>query len=407
MQNLSPRSLVHTGPSAEAGNRTPAVLRKGFRPFFLAAAAFAMAMVPVWVASFVWGGTPSPYFAPMYWHAHEMLFGFVQAVLAGFLLTATSNWTGRETLVGYRLGLVTLVWLLPRLLWLLPLSGPTWRGLATLVDLGFAPLIAVAIARPMLATRSFRNLGFALVWLGLFAANLLMHLGAWNLLPNGAVLGSRLGLNLTLLAIVVVSGRVVPMFTKNATRNPRIRSLPALDRASITLMLVVVSGDLLPMPTWLVPTVAVIAGALLLLRSWHWGFVASLRQPLLWILHLGHLWVPVGLWLKAASVWGGAWAFVWLHALTVGAIGMLTLGMMVRVTLGHTGRMLAPPRSAVLAFALVALAALTRVALPALFPAAYSQWLMVSGVLWSGAFLAFLVGCAPMLLTPRVDGRSG
>jgi uncharacterized protein involved in response to NO len=150
-----------------------------------------------------------------------------------------------------------------------------------------------------------------------------------------------------------------------------------------------------------------VAGTLVLVRTWHWGFVSSFRQPLLWVLHLGHLWLPLGLLFKAASFSGAGWAATWVHGLTVGSIGMLTLGMMVRVTLGHTGRMLASPRMAVGAFMAIGCAALLRVAGPALFPSQLMSWLWLSAGLWSGAFAAFLTSCGPMLLGPRVDGRPG
>ena len=409
---LQSRHLLRPGlgPSTQATGKAIPLLEKGFRPFFLGAAAFAALALPLWLAVFagvVSSSVAGVFSVPMYWHAHEMIYGFALAVITGFLLTAASNWTGRETLIGGPLALLVALWVAGRVLLTLPIADGVWRWTASLLDLLFAPLVALAVARPILAAKSRRNFGFLAILSGFAAGNLLMHLGAMGVVPEGLALGSRLGVNLTLLAIVVMTGRVVPMFTRNATGDASIRSLPAFERASVVAMLLVLGTDLVPTVSWVRALVSLVAGALVLLRASHWGFSVSLRQPLLWVLHLGHAWVPAGLLLKGASLLGAAWAAWWLHALTLGGIGLLTLGMMVRVSLGHTGRMLAAPRSAVLAFAALALAALVRVAGPALLPAAYLSWLVVSGALWSGAFIAFLVGCAPMLLRARVDGRPG
>lgn len=411
-QAIQPRRLARPelGSSTASPTRAMALLQKGFRPFFLGAAAFAALALPLWLLVFSGlstsaGGAVFP--VPMYWHAHEMIYGFALAVIAGFLLTAAGNWTGRETLVGAPLGALVALWATGRLMLLAPVTSELWRSAAILVDLAFAPLLALAVGRPIVAAKSRRNFGFLAMLLGFSVGNLLMHLGALGLVPSGLDLGSKLGVYLTLLAIVVVSGRVVPMFTRNATKDERIRSLPTLERASIIAVLLVIAADLAPVPATVRALVALLAGTLVLLRARHWGFRVSFQQPLLWILHVGHAWIPAGLLLKGMSLLGASWAGWWLHALTVGGIGMLTLGMMVRVTLGHTGRMLAAPKSAVLAFIALSAAAPLRVAGPVLFPAAYLPTLVVVGTLWSLAFIAFLVACAPMLLRPRVDGRPG
>ena len=209
--------------------------------------------------------------------------------------------------------------------------------------------------------------------------------------------------------MVVIAGRVVPMFTRNATRVESIRSVPKLDAASALSIAVVILLDASGM-TSAVARVAVyaIAAALVAARTVHWGMRASFRDPLLWILHLGHAFIPLGLVLRAASAASPTIpASAGLHAITAGAVGALTLGMMARVSLGHTGRLIVAPRSATIAFVLVLSAAVVRVGAPLLFPSAYLQALALTAALWGLAFAIYAVAYAPILFAPRIDGKPG
>jgi uncharacterized protein involved in response to NO len=210
-------------------------------------------------------------------------------------------------------------------------------------------------------------------------------------------------LDVVILVIVAITGRVVPMFTRNATRVEAIHRVPLLERASLSSVAVLTVSDALPHAQGRSAWLAAFAAAMLVARMWHWGSRHTLRDPLLWVLHVGALWVPVGLALRAGSELGFAFpATSALHALTAGAIGTLTLGMMARVSLGHTGRVLKAPRVMTAAFTAVVLAAIIRVAAP-FVPASYLAALEIAAVLWSGAFLIFLASYARVLLTPRVD----
>jgi uncharacterized protein involved in response to NO len=396
--------LLAEGPAAPRSSF--ALAAKGFRPFFLLASAFAVAAVPIWLMVLFRALELGVYFEPTYWHAHEMIFGFAGAVIAGFLLTAVGNWTQRETAAGPALLALCALWLAGRVV--VPVAPALPRGMAAVVDCAFLPVLAVVLARPLVAAKDRRNFIMLGVLAGLSAANVAMHLGALGLAPGWQRRGSIAGVDVVVLVILVITGRVVPMFTRNATRVESIRAMPKLDVLAIAAMALLTIADTFAPDATPTRAAAGVVAVLAAARAWHWGARHTSREPLLWILHLGHAWIPIGLGLRAlGAVVPSVPSSAATHALTAGAIGALTLGMMARVSLGHTGRMLRAPRSAVLAFVLVLLAALARVAAPIVAPAWYSTSLIVAGALWAAAFSLYLVGYTRILVSPRVDGKAG
>lgn len=382
------------------------VLAKGFRLFFLLASSFAALIVPVWLLAL--GGVIHPGGAldAVTWHAHEMVFGFAVAVIAGFLLTAVTNWTQRETAAGAPLAGLAGLWLAGRLAFAFGAHLPA--PLVAVVDLAFLPALAFAVGRPIVLTKNHRNLVMLGVLVALWLANLAIHLDALGALPGLRRRGALVGVDVILLVILVMAGRVFPMFTRNATRVQSIRSIPALDAASVAAMLAVVVCDAAALDAPVAPIAAAVAAVLAAARTLHWGARHGLRLPLVWILHVGYAWIPLGLALRAVSaLTTRVPASAATHALTVGAIGAVTLGMMARVSLGHTGRPLDPPRPVVVAFVLVTLAALVRVVAPIASLAWYPTSLQVVGALWTLAFGAFVVVYAPILVAPRPDGKPG
>jgi len=381
-------------------------LAKGFRPFFLLASAFAVAIVPLWLAVLSSTIAANAYFTGAYWHAHEMVFGFATAVIAGFLLTAVANWTQRETLVGGPLLALCCSWVAGRVAVGYAAAWP--RGAAAAVDLAFLPLLAVIIARPLAKTGNKRNYAMVGVLLCLWLANGAMHAGALGLLAEGQRRGALVAVDIVVFLILVIMGRVLPMFTKNATKQSAIRSVPVLDALSIASMLLLIALDVAAPSSRLYGGVSGVAALFAALRTLHWGARYSLREPLVWILHVGYLWVPIGLLLRMIAGLGGPVAASFAtHALTVGAIGALTLGMMARVALGHTGRLLQAPPMLVVAFASITLAALVRVIVPMLAPAAAQVSVTAAGTLWCMAFGVYLLSHASVLVSSRVDGRPG
>ncbi|RDV39919.1 NnrS family protein [Bradymonadaceae bacterium TMQ3] len=403
--------------SADSADAPHALWACGFRPFFLAAAIFAVVAVPWWATIFARGLRVETGWSVLSWHGHEMVFGFAMAVIAGFLLTAVQNWTRGVTAQGpWLMGLVAL-WGAGRL----AMSGVWEPGIiGALLDLSFIPALAVAIGRPLLATKNRRNYAFIAMLGVLFIMNLLMHLASLGAPVSGERLWLLAALDLVVVMMLVVGGRVIPMFTRNAT-GVAVHKPAWLEKVlSVLVGLSILSQLALGLGAhglrWVAIGSSALAGVAVLARMVGWGTRATLRTPLLWVLHAGHAWIGLGFVLRAAAyLWPQVSSAMATHAITVGAVGMLTLGMMARVSLGHTGRPLKAHACMGWAFALIGIAALGRTFLPMLGPALlagvwpgyYVGLVSVSATLWAVAFLMYAVVYLPVLTRPRVDGRPG
>jgi uncharacterized protein involved in response to NO len=384
-----------------------AIAAKGFRPFFLLAAAFAVAIVPLWLLVIAGMPQPAGYFVPTLWHAHEMVFGFAVAVIAGFLLTAVGNWTQRETVVGAPLLALAALWVAGRVA--VYFAGELPSGLPALIDLAFLPALAFVVLRPLIAAGNHHARTMPVVLVVLFGANVVVHLEALGVLAAGSGRHACLvAVDVVVFVILAIAGRVFPMFTRNATGVESIRSSPRLEALTLVAMVALVVLDAVIGESRTAATASGLVGVLVIARAWHWRTARVAQHPLLWILHVGYAWVALGLILRTVAVLhSGVPRSLAAHALTVGAIGSLTLGMMARVALGHTGRPLVAPRAMVWAFWAITLAAVARVFGPLLVPSAYKLTLMVAGGLWTAAFLVYLVVYTPILTRPRIDGRAG
>jgi uncharacterized protein involved in response to NO len=359
-------------------------LSGGFRPFFMLAAAWAAIAVPVWLAAYVQGYALRGALPALFWHGHEMVFGFGMAAVAGFLLTAIPNWTGRLPVRGMPLALLAMLWLTGRIAMLIP-------G-AELLDLAFLAALVVVVARELLAGRNWRNLPMLGALLAFFAGNVLFHLGIYA--------GLRLGIATLLMLIALVGGRIVPSFTRNWLAKFRPAVPPpapegTLDRAALLVTLAALVAWLVGELAW--PALA--AGAALAARLSRWRGLSTVREPLLFILHVGYAWLALGLVLLGLDLSESAA----LHALTVGAVGTMTLAVMTRATLGHTGRALAADRATVAIYALVTAAGLLRVSSP--FGGAYAVLLAsVAGLAWSAAFATFALHYGRFLIGAQRSG---
>ena len=381
----------------------------GFRPFFLGVALSAVLLVPLWAGSFSFGLPLATDWPPALWHAHEMLFGCVAAAVAGFLLTSVPSWTGRRGFAGAPLMLLFAVWLLGRVA-----TGTSshWPSLlVAVVDLAFLPLLAALLAWPLLRERN-RNTPLLLVLLGFWVCNTAFHRGVLDDEPDLARRSLLAGINLVLVLVTVIGGRITPSFTATALRRRGIegvvRASKGLTVCAVTLMVLVTAVDAVRPGSvaagWLALAAAVAQGARLAQwRGWH-----VRREPILWILHLAYLWLPAGLALKALWILAAVpVAAFWLHALTVGAIATMILGVMTRVSLGHTGRPLQLHPLVVVAYLLVSAAAFARVLAGSLPVLGYAAAIALSAALWAAAFALFLWVYAPILMAPRVDGKRG
>ncbi len=379
--------------------------RLGFRPFFLGAGVLAVLVMALWMAMFPMGMEIAPvgYAAPL-WHAHEMVFGYGVAVIAGFLLTAVKNWTNVQTVHGPALMGLFLVWVVARVA---PFTG--LPEIAFLFDILFMVLLAAAILHPIVKARSWNQWGIVLIVLLLVCSNFLFYLGLMDVLPGEGRQGVHAGLYLILALILVVGRRVIPFFIERGCDGPvQLVYREWLDVAIVVSFALFALFDLFtPFTTY----TALLAGVLAVLnlvrlRDWHtprlWG------KPLLWVLYVAYFWITFGFLLKAGSLLSGVSSMLFLHAFTVGGIGMMTLGMMARVALGHTGRnVFEPPKIVGWMFHLIGAAAVVRVLMPLVDFGHYTTWVALSQLLWMAAFGLFLVVYAPILVKPRIDGRYG
>lgn len=384
-----------------------ALFNLGFRPFFLGAAAFAFASMALWLAVYSYGlsmdfaGLP-----PTRWHAHEMIFGYGLAVIAGFLLTAVQNWTGVPTLRGRGLAGLFALWLAARLALVM---GQPALPVAALLDLVFSIGLAGALSGPIAKARQWRQSGILAKVILLGIANALFYLGALGLLEEGVRWGLYGGFYLIIGLILTMARRVVPFFIERGVGYPvTLRNARWVDISSLVLFLAFFIADTF----WVQRELAAwLAGVLCLLHGYRivgWHTAGIWRAPLLWSLYLSYLFLVLGFALYPFSVYGSVSPFVTLHVFAVGGIALVTVGMMARVILGHTGRnVLRPPSAMAYLLAVLVLAALARTALPMLMPSAYPVWILSSQLLWLLAFGAFVWIYAPMLLGPRVDGRPG
>lgn len=396
------------GPAGRLG--TPVLLGYGFRPFFLLAGLSAPALVLAWLAVLATGGWPDTAMNPLSWHGHEMLFGFVAAAVAGFLLTAVPSWTGSPPLKGAPLGGLVALWLAGRAV-VAPWTGAP-PALAAATDLAFLPALGVALALPLIRAGKIGNTAF-LVLLGLLTtANLLFHLEWMGLLADGARSGQSLGIGVVLMMVAVIGGRILPAFTRNALKArgvaAEVKTRSCVERLTLASTVAMIPVDLILPGSLLAGAVALVAAVAHARRMAGWQTRHTLGQPVLWVLHAGYAWVPLALALKAAHGLAGlVEPTAWLHALTAGGFATMILAVMTRAALGHTGRPLAVSRVTVLSYILLLLAAALRTLAPELPGGAYTPALHAAGLAWVAAFAAFLWVYAPILCGPRADGQPG
>jgi uncharacterized protein involved in response to NO len=337
------------------------------------------------------------------WHSHEMLFGYAAAVIAGFLLTAVRNWTGIDTPAGLPLAGLALLWLAGRVAALLPLPG--WSIAA--VDLAFLPAVAIALYPALMRGKNRVNRLFLPLLAAMAVANGLVHAQALGLTSDTATRGTLSMLDLVLLLVLLVTGRVIAFFTERGIAGATPRNREWLEQVGFAAVIALALADLAAAPPALVGALCAGLAVQTMARELGWHDRRVWRNPILWVLHAAVLWLALGFAMRAAGAFGLVTPNVALHALTVGAIGVLTLGMMSRVTLGHTGRDMRAPRTMAAAFVLLNLAAFARGIAPAIWPERYLTLVHSAAGLWILAFALFLVAHAAMLWRPRVDGQPG
>lgn len=388
-----------------------ALFNYGFRPFFLVAGVFAVLSVGVWLLQYAGHVDLGLVSTPALWHAHEMLFGYTMAAVAGFFLTVVPNWTRAKAQKGPILMVLAALWLVGRVVMWGQAALP--YGLVMFGDMLFLVTLSAVVARPLLDPQHRRQLVFVPILVSLVAANAMMHLDGLGVTAFGVDWGLRgvmLGLNATVVLIAVMGGRVTPSFTSSfighADPNVKVQQRPRLDRAVMAATWAVLVVDLIWPERWLGGSVALLAAGLHLARLAGWQSMRTLGNPILWVLHLGYLWLVVGLVMKGLADFAVLAQTDALHGLTIGAIGTMTMAIMTRASLGHTGRTIHARPAIVAAYVLLSVAALARLAVM-IWPSVAVTLVLTSGIAWTLAFGAFVVIYAPILSRPRIDGRPG
>lgn len=388
--------------------KEPAILQLGFRLFFLSASAFAVLIMLLWLFTYTlkWH-VVDPIYTAIWWHGHEMLFGYSFAVVAGFLLTAIRNWTGVQTLHGLPLLGLFLLWLIARLSALLLSADLLW--LVAVCDILFGFFFLLAAAYPLFKVRQWKQLAIVGKLLLMVLANLAFYLGMFGIWDNGIRIGLYSGIYLFIALIFNMGRRVIPFFIEKGVGYPfAAKNWKWLDVSSLLIFLFFSIADVL---RWNNILVLMLAFSLLILhgiRLYGWYTPGIWKKPLLWSLYLGYVWIVFGFLLKCLSIVSSVSPFLALHSFTFGGIGMVTIGMMARVALGHTGNnVFDPPAVLKPMFFLLAIGAIARVILPLLLPSYYMIWVGFSQIAWIGAFGLFFVVYFPILIRARVDGMPG
>jgi len=384
------------------------LFRLAFRPFFLGAGIFAVVSVFIWMIVYVHGiNFNFSGMSPTTWHAHEMIFGYAMAVIAGFMLTAIKNWTGQQTLRGPGLVVLFALWVLARAIPLTGINVPL--AVLAIIDLAFMLLLVIAATLPVLKAKQYKQLGVVSKLVLLMLSNMLFYLGAAGVIEDGERWGLYSGIYMIIALVFVMARRVIPFFIeKGIAGQAEIKNRLWVDMSSLVLLIALWILDVFTNLEMAVSAVAGILAALHVIRmaGWYTGQIWS--KPLLWVLYIAYGSLVAGFAFKAAEYWFDLSPNISVHAFAYGGIGVMTIGMMSRVILGHSGRnVFEPPAILFWCFALLICGALVRIVFPLFSMDLYLYWIGISQLLWIAAFMIFLVVYAPMLWSTRIDGRDG
>lgn len=400
--------LLTTGELVDQEDSKPSALfDMAFRPFFLLGALFSVVSLALWASALSGKLNLVVYGGSLWWHSHEMLFGFVSAIVVGFLLTAVKTWTGQPAFQGASLTALVMLWLCGRLFFFFPDSLPP--GVIAATDIAFLPLAAAILATPVVRVKQWRNIIFVPLLLAMTMANATMHWAAYDNDPMLAPRAATAMVMLIVLLMTIMGGRVIPMFTANGTQTKKVDAIPWLEKAVVvtTLLAVLASLELPGIPPAVASLCFLLAALVHIVRAARWRIWVTLKTPLVWSLHLSYWCIPLGFLLYGLSgLMAGVTTSQAIHALTVGAMGMMILAMISRVSLGHTGRPIAVGKVMTVAFSLFFTGFIFRVFGTYWF-ANYSYLILSAAALWIAAYGCFIVLYLPMLVRPRVDGKPG
>ncbi|MCE2572338.1 NnrS family protein [Motilimonas eburnea] len=386
------------------------LFRLGFRPFFLLASLYAIVCVPVWLWLRSHGQLDLLAVPALWWHAHELLFGFAMAVVMGFVLTAVQNWTGVPGTKSLSLAGLVGLWLLPRVLFWIP--APLW--LILLCESVFILACASAVGKRVIAMKRWRNLFFIPLFLAAMLVNALSYLS----IPGQPLANIDLPFTSStiwqgmiwwfVLLLSIMGARVIPFFTSKRLQTEQAKPIRWLEWAANTPLIALFIFSFTPSMNsdWINSAILLVGALFQTLRLCRWQGNKTLHEPLLWSLHLGYAFIPVSLLVFGLNLIPGYWPIL-LHLIAIGSLGGIILAMIARVTMGHTGRNIYQGPSMGWAFAALTCAALLRTFAVIMWPHWMIELLWLSAALWCFAFALFVYHFGPMLIKPRVDGHPG
>ncbi len=385
----------------------------GFRIFFLSAAFYSALIMVLWILDL--SGTTEflgtfSLLPGSLWHAHELIFGFIMAVVAGFLTTAVPGWADSPRIRGAELAFLYGLWVLGRLAVLFSEVLPML--LSSLIDLAFIPILVWIIAKRIIAKKLWRNMGFIPLLLLIFTGNLLVWLEMLAFTTVSATTGIRLAIGLLVLMTILIGGRVTPVFTGNWLKRHNMKPLPEspgwLTKATLLSCLAAILGELFFPQTLPGSILYTIAGLLILLRLSYWQGWRTLKDPLMWVLHLGYAFLGFGFLAEGISILVEDFPEILAnHVLTIGGLGIMILGMMSRIALGHTGRPLKVSPVISFSYVLILISLIARIIPPLALPDLEEVGLHLAGTSWTLAWLLYLWIYTPILSSPRADGKEG
>lgn len=410
--------MLQIQPPNKAPYSPHPILNLSFRIFFSGGAIFAIVIMALWMVIF-FGHTQinAAQINPFYWHAHEMLYGYAMAIIAGFLLTAVKTWTGIMMPYGYRLGAIFGCWLLARIAWAALGIGLTafnlWLAMAIIFDLLFMGLTAWVIIKAVMAVKQYKQMGIISKLVLLTIGNGLCYWGVVTADQDYQRIGVYLGLYLVMGIVLTIGRRVVPFFIErglsfDSDQEVSVKNSKALDALSLGSFLVFMIADVFYPNPYLVSASALVVAVVNSLRLIGWYNPRLWQKPLLWSLFIAFMGMCISFMLFALQPWLAFNHSIAVHALALSGIGMMTVAMMARVSLGHTGRSIhSPPKTVSLMFALMALAFVFRVIMPLIAPDAYLMWIMLAQSAWVVCFVLFCFSYLAILAKPRGDGLFG